>query len=445
MSRPLLRDLLLLAWPVVVSRATQTIVGLSDSLMVAHLGDEALAATTTGAMNTFLVLVLPMGTVFIVQSFAAQLFGRGDLVGARRYAVYGLAIALATEALALGSLPLVGAVLGWFPYEGGVHAEMTEYLQLRLLSAGPAIGLEALGAYYGGLGRTTVPMVASVVAMVINVAFNWVLIDGHLGAPRLGVAGAAVASSIGTTTAFVGLFAYFASAGAIPRPRARELVRVLRFGVPNGLNWLFEFSAWALFLNVVVAGLGTTALAALMAVMQINSVSFMPAFGLASAGAILVGQAIGKDDRDDVPRVVRMTWLTGTAYQCAIALAYLFAPALLFSPFAAEPGSRAALMELGVRMLMISSAWQLFDSAAMVVGEALRAAGDTLWPLIFRIALAWILFVPGSWVAVVHFDGGDVAAMVALVLYIGALALLLYARFRSGRWRTMELTEPTVL
>lgn len=444
MSRPTLRDLLLLAWPVVISRATQTIVGLCDALMVAHLGDGALAATTTGAMNTFLVLILPMGTVFIIQSFAAQLFGKGDLVGARRYAIYGLLIALVTEAIALLAIPLIAPMLGLFPYEPAVHADMAEYMQWRVVSVGPAIGLEALGAYYGGLGRTTVPMLANVGAMVLNVAFNWLLIDGNLGAPRLGVAGAAVASSIATTIAFLGLLLYFRQGGAFPRPRAPEIWRVLRFGVPNGLNWFFEFSAWTVFLNVVVAGLGTTALAAMMAVMQINSVSFMPAFGLASAGAILVGQAIGRDDKNDVPRVVRMTWLTGTTYQCLIAVAYLLIPSVLFSPFAAEPTSRAALMEFGVRMLMISAAWQLFDSAAMVAGEALRAAGDTVWPLIFRIALAWLIFVPGSWIAVVHYDGGDVAAMFALVIYIASLALLLYLRFRSGRWRTMQLTEPTV-
>src|SRR5690242_13044711 len=128
MSRPSLRDLLVLALPVVISRATQTVVGLSDGLLVAHLGDDALAATTTGAMNTFLVLIMPMGTVFIVQSFAAQLFGRGDLAGARRYAITGLLIALATEAIAAACIPLIGPVLSLFPYAADVRAQMTAYL-----------------------------------------------------------------------------------------------------------------------------------------------------------------------------------------------------------------------------------------------------------------------------------------------------------------------------
>ena len=172
---------------------------------------------------------------------------------------------------------------------------MERYLALRLLSTGPAVGIEALGAYYGGLGNTRLPMRANVAAMLLNVAGNYLLIDGRLGAPALGVAGAALASTLSTCLASLGLFLVFVrdcrrhGTGRLRRP---ELLRLVRFGLPSGLNWFLEFAAFAFFVNVVVAGLGTTSLAALMAVVQLNSAAFMPAFGLASAGAILAGQAI---------------------------------------------------------------------------------------------------------------------------------------------------------
>ncbi len=441
-QRPGLSALIALAWPVVVSRATQTIVGLTDALMVAHLGEDALASTTTGATNAFLVLILPMGTVFIVQSFASQLSGGGDAHGARRYALYGLMIAIATELVALACVPVIGPTLALFPYTPEVHASMTSYLGYRLLSAGPAVAMEALGAYYGGIGRTRVPMVANVVAMILNVGLNATLIDGRLGAPALGVAGAAIASSIATSLAFVGLLGYFFSGGRLPRPRVSELVRTLRFGVPSGLNWFFEFLAFNFFVNVVVAGLGTTSLAALMAVMQINSVSFMPAFGIASAGAILVGQAIGRDDRDDVPRLVRIAFFTSASWQGFVGIIYVALPALVFSPFASEESSRAALMSAGVRMLALSAGWQLFDSAAMVLAESLRAAGDTVWPLVARLVLAWFFFVPASYFGVQVLEGGDMVAIAAMIVYLALLAALLSVRFRSGVWRTLELVEP---
>ena len=442
MSRPSLRDLLSLAWPVVVSRATQTIVGLADAIMVAHLGAAALAATTAGANNAFLVLIFPMGTVFIVQSFASQLHGKGDVAGARRFALYGLAIALATQLLALASLPAIAPALSLLDYEADVREQMTAYLALRLLSAGPAVGMEALANYYGGVGRTRVPMVASVVAMVLNVALNALLPAARRGAPARGGAGAGLASTLSTGVAFAGLLAYFLRESRLTAPRLEELVRTLRFGLPSGLNWFFEFFAFAFFVNVVVAGLGTHTLAALMAVMQINSVSFMPAFALASSGAILVGQAIGRDDRDDVPRLVRMTFGTMASWQGAVGLAYLAIPAVLFAPFASEPGSREILLEAGVRMLMLSVCWQLFDSAATALSEALRAAGDTVWPLYARLLLAWTVFVPGSWISVRVLELGELSAIAWLTIWFALLALALFVRFRSGRWRTLEITEP---
>jgi multidrug resistance protein, MATE family len=226
----------------------------------------------------------------------------------------------------------------------------------------------------------------------------------------------------------------------VPGLRIRELLRMLRFGLPSGFNWFFEFYAFIFFVNVVVAGLGTTALAALMAVIQLNSVSFMPAFALASAGAIIVGQAIGARVPSEVPRAVRLTFLLAGGWQVAVGLAYLFLPRLAFAPFARGDGSEA-LLEIGARMLMLSAAWQLFDSAATTLAEALRAAGDTAFTLWARLGLAWAVFVPGSFYTVRVLDAGEVGAMWWLVAYIGMLAAVLYLRFRAGAWRRIQLVE----
>jgi MATE family multidrug resistance protein len=448
-AAPTLPGLLRLAWPIVVSRSSQVVVGLADATMVAHLGEEALAATTTGAMNTFAIFILPMGIVFIVASYASQLLGAGDPIGARRYGFYGLAVAAATQVACALALPAIAPALGVFEHAPAVRDMMTEYLAIRLLSGGAAVGLEALGSYYGGLGNTALPMRAQLAAMVLNVAGNWLLIDGHLGAPAMGVRGAALASTLATTAAFMWLAAIFLldgrRAGAVvPRLSARELGRMLRFGFPSGLNWFFEFASFLFFVNMVVAGLGTTSLAALMAVIQVNTVSFMPAFALSSAGAILVGQAIGAGAKDEVPRLVGLTFAAAACWECAVGVAYVVLPELLFAPFARglDPVRAAALLELGARMLAVSAAWQLFDAAAAALGECLRGAGDTAVPMWARLAIAWAFFVPGSWVSVRVLGGGPMTAMAWLVVYLAVLALVLLLRFRSGAWRRIELVGP---
>ncbi len=443
---PTLRGLLGLAWPVVVSRSSQVVVGLSDAVMVAHLGESALAATTTGAMNALCFFIFPMGVVFIVSSFSSQLLGRGDPGGARRYGWYGLGVAAATQVLGVAGIPIATRVLGLLHHAPEVRDLMTDYLALRLWSGGAAIGLEALGNYYGGLGNTRLPMRASVAAMVLNVAGNWLLIDGNLGAPAMGVRGSALASALSTGTAFLGLLAVFLVEGrrapARGRLRARELGRMLRFGLPSGLNWFFEFFAFMFFVNVVVGGLGTTALAALMTVIQVNSFSFMPAFGLASAGAILVGQAIGAGERDAVPGLVRLTFAATGTWQVAVGLAYLLVPGVIFTPFARDPASAEPLLAAGTRMLALSAAWQLFDATVATLAESLRAAGDTAFTMWARVAVAWLIFVPGSWITVRRLGGGDLAAVGWIVAYLGVLAGVLLWRFRGGAWRRLDLIEP---
>ena len=435
-----------LAWPIVVSRATQVVVGLSDAVMVAHLGPPSLAATTTGATNSYAAFILPMGVVFVVASFSSQLAGMGDRAGARRYGWYGLAVAAATELTVVAALPLVPTALAALPYAPDVRALLADYLRVRLLGAGAAVGIEALASYYGGLGNTRLPMRASVAAMLLNVAGNWLLIDGHLGAPALGVRGSALASVAATTIAFAGLVAVFVAQGrrqGTPRPLAlAELGRLLRFGLPSGFNWFFEFLAYAFFVNVIVTGLGTTSLAALMAVIQLNSVAFMPAFGIASAGAILVGQAIGAARRDAVPRLVLLTFAVACGWQLLAGLAYLALPDLLLAPFARDPPSAGAFLGVARRMLLLSAAWQVFDAAASTMGEALRAAGDTAFVLWLRVAIAWGAFAPASWLAVRVADGGELAAVASLVLYLALLAAGLFLRFRSGAWRRIRLVEP---
>jgi MATE family multidrug resistance protein len=444
-GRAALRALLGLAWPIVISRASQVVVGLADAVMVAHLGTEALAATTAGAINAYALFILPMGVVFIVASFSSQLAGAGDRAGARRYGWHGLLVAAGAQAMALLAIPLVPRALGLAPYAPGLRDLMAGYLELRLLSTGAVVGIEALANYYGGLGNTRLPMAASVAAMALNVAGNWLLIDGRLGAPPLGVRGAALASAISTGLAFLGLLAVFVRDGrglAGGRLRRAELGRLLRFGIPSGLNWFFEFLAFAFFINLVMAELGTVPLAAFMAVLQVNSMAFMPAFALASAGAILVGQAIGAGRRDDVPWLVGATFGVAAAWQVVVAFVYLAAPGAVLGPFAKDAANTDAFVAAAGGMLLVSVAWQLFDAGATTLAEALRAAGDTAWVLGARLAVGWLVFVPGSWAAVNAFGAGPQGASAWVVIYLALLAGALLLRFRSGAWRSITLVEP---
>jgi MATE family multidrug resistance protein len=466
-----LHTLLTLAWPVILARATQSVIGFCDALMVAPLGEDALAATTTGGLNFFAVIIFPMGTVFIVQSFTAQLRGRGDLEAVPRYASYGLILAALAGVVGIALIPFLPALLRQLEYAPRVESLMFEYLALRLLSVGPAIGVEALGNWYGGMGNTRPAMVAGVVAMFANLALCWLLIEPRFGLPGFGVAGSAAAGAIGTCLGFAVIARRFlrdraslrrsrAEQARLSTPPTRdstrahfahglrlsEFTRMLRFGVPNGVNWFLELGAFALFINLVVGHLGTTVLAAFNVVLQFNSLAFMPAFGLASAGAILVGESIGARAPELVWPSVKLTLKVAGTWMAAVALIYIVWGPMLLRWFQPPDVAVDAFGVVAASMLLWSAAWQLFDAVGITISETLRAAGDTTWCMYARIVLGWVFFVPLAWVAVRVFDGGVDAVMGSLVLYVCALALLLAARFGSGKWRSIDLVgEPALL
>lgn len=446
-----LRPLIALALPMVLARATQSVMTFADALLVEHLGTGAIAASATGGFNVFLCAVLPMGTVFIVQSFVAQLVGRGDADDAPRFAWYGLAIAAFAGLLGLAAIPLIDPLLSLTDYSPAVRDQMSSYMAIRMYGIAAIVAVEALGNWYGGLGNTWMSLVASLISMAADLFLNWVLIFGHLGAPAMGVDGAALSSTIGSWVGFAVLaVAFYRRWGGAPRGRPqlglslRELLRVVRFGLPNGMNWLLEFAAFQIFVNFVFGGLGDDSVAALNVVIAINSLSFMPAFGLASAGAILAGQAIGRGDHDAVWPHVRLTLICTMSWMGLIGALYLIAPAKLMALFDSE-GKSTILVTTGATMLAISAAWQLFDAIGMTLSETLRSAGDTFWTALTRFVLAWAVFLPAAILVVMEWDGGALGAMACLVGYLALLAGAFAYRFRSGAWRRIELIEPKLV
>ena len=346
-------------------------------------------------------------------------------------------------------MPTVPGLLSLFAYTPNVAALMASYLMVRMLSVFGVVGTEALGNFYAGLGNTRPHLVAGTVTMTANIALNYLLIEPRFGLPGYGVSGAAwasvAASFCGFTVLLIGFVrgvGYERIVGPL-RLRRSEFARVLRFGVPSGMNWFFEFLAFAAFVNVVVGHLGTTVLGAFNVVIQVNSLSFMPAFGVASAGAVLVGETIGRRAHHEVTSIVKVTGVVAAAWMCTVGLIYLLFPGPIFGLFEAEDGSSAALVEVGATMLVLSALWQFVDAVAMVLSEALRAAGDTAWCMAARLLLAWLLFVPLSWVAVVVLGGHILTVMLSVIGYLTLLCVAFLHRFVSGRWRDIELVgEP---
>ncbi|MCA9637928.1 MAG: polysaccharide biosynthesis C-terminal domain-containing protein, partial [Myxococcales bacterium] len=359
----------------------QAVIGFSDAAMVAPLGEDALAATTAGSLNTMAIFILPMGIVFIVQSFAAQLAGRRDLASARRYAWYALILAAITLTLGAAAIPAVGGLVDRLGFSPEVRALMATYIGVRFLAAGAVVGGEGIGNWYAGLGDTRIAMATNVVAMAVNVFLNWVLIYGNLGAPALGVEGAAWASVLASWAGFGAAAAYFGV------DRGRRVMARLEAEPPPPASEP-----------------------------EIPELAELP----------------------PSPADARLT----LAWQGMVGLIYVAFPGPVMTLFASdrEQASTDEVAVVGATLLAISAAWQLFDALVNTLGEALRAAGDTAWCLWARVATAWLVWLPTTYLVVEIQRLGAPAALWCMVGYFVALTFVLGWRFRSGAWRSIDLT-----
>jgi MATE family multidrug resistance protein len=131
--------------------------------------------------------------------------------------------------------------------------------------------------------------------------------------------------------------------------------------------------------------------------------------------------------------------MVAALWMSTIGVIYATMPAPLMSWFQPHDATTDSLVRTGATMLGFAAFWQLFDAVNMTVGEALRAAGDTVWCMAARIVLAWVVFTPAAWAAVFVFGGGVTAVMISLLLYVGLLGIVLSLRFASGKWRSIDL------
>jgi MATE family multidrug resistance protein len=299
-----------------------------------------------------------------------------------------------------------------------------------------------------------VVLVSTVASNIVNVALNYALIFGKLGAPAMGVHGAAIATVIAASIEMLIPLALFLSpsydrdygtraAWRWSWTKVREIVRV---GWPGGVQQGNEMFCWWLFMAHLVGGFGTTHNTAGWIGLRWMTVGFMPIFGLQQAVTAVVGRQIG---RGDLAAANHRAWLgvrVAMTYMGLYALTMVLLREPMVEFFVADTETAAArdeIVRVGSWIIVCCAVFQLFDALGIVLMGALRGAGDTVWPGILTMILSWSLILGGGWLFVVLAPGlGGVGPWIAATLYIIALGVGMWLRWRGGRWREIRLVRP---
>jgi MATE family multidrug resistance protein len=438
-----LRAMLSLAWPVIFAEMGWVLMGIVDTIFVGPLGPAAIGAVGVGTTMFWAVMVLGTGTFFALDTFVAQSFGAGRIAECHRWLFAGLELAVVMSVV-LVSVSIVGV---WLLPATGIHPDVLTFLQpylLRLLwSVPPLLVFTVLRRYLQAMNIVRPIMIGVVITNIVNAFGNWVFVYGHLGMPALGVAGSAYATLCARIALAVYLW-HVVMARERRRPsglhdaRVRwdtaRMWRLVRLGTPAAGQLTLEVGVFTV--AAALAGrISPTALAANQIVLNIAGFFFMVPFGLSSAAAVRVGQAVGRGDGEGVRRAGWSALALSMAAACVFIGLFLGVPDPLLRLFTSDDG----VIAVGAALLYVCAFFQLFDGAQAVATGALRGLGDTKSPMLLNLAGHWFIGLPLAYVLCFWRGWGVVGLWAGLslsLILIGASLIAVWHR----RSTALELT-----
>jgi MATE family multidrug resistance protein len=272
------------------------------------------------------------------------------------------------------------------------------YCHVSIAGLVPFLVFVVLRQSLQAIGRMAPIVLTIVIGNVINAFGNWLLIYGNLGAPKLGVAGSAIATVIGRWSMLVVLAMlawkelrpYFASF----EPHtfaAKPLRRMLALGLPIGLQQFLEVSAFA-GVGLLMGTFGAVQVASHQIAINLAALTFMVPLGVSAAAAVRVGNAVGAGDAPRSRAAARLSYYLGAGFMMCTAVIFLVVPRPLAALFTEDP----ALIRLAAMLLPIAGVFQVFDGLQAVGAGVLRGLGDTRVPLVAMLSGYWVIGLPVS-------------------------------------------------
>lgn len=474
-----------LAWPAIAENALQTLMGIVDTAVVARLGTAALsgvglAQQLVWILTTALVAISMGTTVLIARYTGSKQRGEANAV-LKQSLILSALMSLVLMPVGFLSYPLMSA-LG---LESMAAGEGATYLQITLFSALPLVMMLITGAALRGSGDTRTPMFVTASINVVNailavelvfggdkasgilggwlsgllhlVGIGQVNLPGLSWIPEMGVAGSAWASVIARTIGILILL------GVLLRPRAflsltgrgggvwrfnlSIIKRMLGVGIPTAFEQLF-MSLGVLLYNFLVIGMGEVVFATSRVTLNIVFMSQMPGFGFSIAATTLVGQSLGAKSPKRALLGAQLSTRSAVIWMGAMGVVFFFFGDVIMRIFTDDQ----RLIQLGAECLKVIAFYQPSLAVAFVLGGALRGAGDVRYPMWVTTSAVWLVRVPtgaflGLSAVCVPFTNvcapgmglGLVGIYAALILEATVRAVLLFLRFRGGKWQKMKV------
>jgi len=439
---PVGRAVLLLAVPMVLETAMESVFAVVDVFFVARLGPAAVA--TVGLTETMLTLIytVAIGLSIGVTALVARRTGEKDPDGAARSAVQAVLLGFGVAAF-LGFVGITQAprLLALMGAEADVIGPGASYARIMLGANVTVLLLFLTNAIFRGAGDAAIAMRVLWIANGINIVLDPALIFGLGPFPELGLKGAAIATNIGRGAAVLLQFWVLFSASSRVKIRRQHLElnpkvmwQLIRLSGTGTFQVFIGEASW-IGLTRILAGFGSGVLAGHTIGIRIIIFAILPSWGMSNAAATMVGQALGADKPERAERSVWIAGIYNMVFLTVIgALFVAFAPQIV-RLFTTEPEPA----RYAVLCLRIVSLGFPFFAYGMVLTQSFNGAGDTWTPTIINLFCFWMFELPCAYVLAYLLEVGPVGVFVAMTISFSSLAVVSAVIFRRGKWKTKQI------
>lgn len=444
-----LRELVRLAIPIAAAQAGNQLMGVVDTAVVGRLGAGPLGAVGLGNSIFFAFSIFGMGLVMGVDPLASQAFGAMDHVRARRLLWQGTWLAIAAGFLLSIAVLLTPLLIRYLDIDPPIASMANTYLIWRAASIIPMLLFIVIRSYLQSEGTTRPMVTAMVAANVFNLFADIVLVFGGSAlppwagplraVPRMGVAGAALASVLATilqlliVVVAVRRIRVETNGRPLHTPIASEIRRATRIGTPVALQWGAEIGVFSLA-GILAAKFGEAQLAAHQIVLTLAAFTFTVAAGIGSAGSVRVGRAVGALDREATRRAGLVAFVAGTGFMICSAMLFVLVP----SQLAGLLTNQQNVILASIPILGVAAFFQISDGVQAVGSGVLRGAGDTRFPFLANIAGHWLVGFPIAIYLGFVLGQGVVGIWWGLAAGLTAVAILLFVRFERHSMRPIR-------
>jgi len=418
-----------------LSQLGQVLVGVADSLMVGQLGAVPLAAASLANVIFHIIMVFGLGVSLAVTPLVAAADGAKNKTRITEFFSNGLLVNIVLGITMALAVVVCTPVLYYLDQPELVVTLAIPYLQIITVALVPYMIFQSFRQFAEGMGNTRQAMYITLFGNGLNIFLNYLLIYGKLGFPELGLNGAGWATLIARTVMAVmmGSYIYFSSsfrefrAGfSFSLVSGKVIQRILKVGIPAGLQFVFEVSAFG-FAAIMMGWLGTQTLAAHQIAINLASISYMMATGIASAATIRVGNQLGRADIVNLRSAGNACFIMVTIFMGTAAIIFIgfrnFFPGLYID--------NGDVIEIASNLLVVAAFFQISDGVQVVGMGALRGIEDVRIPTLIAVTAYWVVGLPSGYWLTFTLGMGATGIWYGLFIGLTLAAVLLYFRFRQ--------------